>query len=107
MIFNYSDGFYRLARVTGPSHNLLCIKLSNVSVDNIIITPLGKDKPENITSDEVRKQVNEGLKQINDSCPFGFYVSEVQYVPSDTFSSTVYRNLIIEIARRIALESKH
>ncbi|AUI87689.1 hypothetical protein BS333_14880 [Vibrio azureus] len=105
MIFTYNDGFYKLARITGPCHNLLCIKLSNVSVDNIIMTPVGAEQPENITADEVHKQVIEGLQYINEHFPLKFHVSEVQYLPSDTYSRNVYRKLIIEIARRILLES--
>ncbi|GEM76847.1 hypothetical protein [Vibrio sagamiensis] len=101
MIFHYRDGIYSLARITGPTYNLLCIKLASENVGKVAVTALSEEPPINITLDEVHRQVTEGIKYINANRQSGFYVSEVQYVPSNTFSPTVYRNLIIEIAKRI------
>ena len=102
MQFIKDNDLYKVARITGPSHNFLAIKLSETKCSTQI-TPL-QIKPgdvEKLDGQSVLNQVLSGLDEINQELGKEYFISEVQFIPSDTESSSVYGFLIGELIKRI------
>lgn len=102
MQFIVEKGLYKVARITGPSHNLLAIRLSEAD-ENIEVVPLPIKANEKvrITPQDVLCQVKSGLSSINQELGKEYFISEIQFLPSDTYSPTVYEMLTRELIKRI------
>ncbi|CCN72623.1 conserved hypothetical protein [Vibrio nigripulchritudo SFn118] len=102
MIYIRDNNLYKIARITGPTHNFLAIRLSE-SKCSIKVKALFSRTEEELRIDEesVVAQVLSGLTSTNLELKTEYYVSEIHYVPSDTKSSSVYKFLTIELLRRI------
>lgn len=102
MQYIYDDGIYKVVRITGPKHNFLGIKLANAETKIKITTlPIKDYETSKIDADDVLNQVNEGLIVINEHLGKKYYLSEVQFIPSDTMPSDVYKFLIQELIVKI------
>ncbi|MDF0606903.1 hypothetical protein HZU77_014790 [Neisseriaceae bacterium TC5R-5] len=102
MQFVFDSGLYKVARITGPQHNLLGIRISDTE-KKITAVPLviqGGDVAR-INESDVINQVMSGLAQVNQELSKQYFVSEVQFLPSDTYSSDVYELLTVELIKRI------
>lgn len=96
------DGVYhKIARITGPQHNFLGIKLSQ-SPGKITMCDLSTNKCCSSTLErEIKEQVLEGLNQINTELETKYCVEIIQYVGDDTLCESVYTELIKEIVLRV------
>jgi S-adenosylmethionine synthetase len=102
MQFIYDNGLYKVARITGPSHNLLAIRLSESNGHtNVVSLPIKTHEKNNIDSKDVLNQVMLSLSLVNKELKKDYHISEIQYLPSDTYSSTVYEMLTTELIKRI------
>jgi hypothetical protein len=102
MQYIFDNGVYKIARITGPQHNLLGIRLSDSEcMKKIVPLPIKDNEPTLLESDEVLNQVEAGLIAINKELKRKYYISEIQFVPSDTNSPYVYSSLLKELIKRI------
>ena len=98
MQFIFDSGLYKVARITGPAHNLLAIRLTD-SDGTIEVTPLpikSNEEPQ-VEFQDVLTQVKSGLASVNKELEKEYCISEIQYVPSDTNSPVVYEMLTKEL----------
>ncbi|MBN3726001.1 hypothetical protein [Burkholderia sp. Ac-20379] len=102
MQFIFDGEFYKVARITGPKHNFLGIRLSNFA-EKTKVVPLtvGADDVHRIDGRDVERQVICGLSRFNSEFGRNYSISEVQFVPTDTYSPDVYELLTVELLRRI------
>lgn len=102
MQFAFDNGIYKVARITGPSHNFLGIQLTEQEVDiTTCPLPIKEGEIPRIGSDEVLSQVKTGLALVNQEAEAKYFVSLIQFVPSDTKSPGVYEMLTVALIRRI------
>jgi hypothetical protein len=102
MQFVIDDGVYKVARITGPQHNMLGIRLADSAGDvRVISLPVKNEGLVRIDGENVARQVRSGLLKANDELTKEYYISEIQFVSTDTYSSEVYELLTIELIKRI------
>ncbi len=102
MQFIKDKDFYKVARITGSAHNLLSIRLSkNQCFIKVTPLPIKNDKIKKLEGQEVLAQVLSGLKIANQGLKKEYFLSEIQFVPSDTQPVSVYRKLVQELIKRI------
>jgi hypothetical protein len=103
MQFVFDGKFYKAIKITGPRHNMLGLVLdknSNHEID-VIALRSSKDESNNISSLDVKDQVLSGVEAINHKFGVKYTVEKIQFVSSDTPSESVYKELTIEILKRI------
>ncbi|NHR08790.1 hypothetical protein HA052_26740 [Chromobacterium haemolyticum] len=102
MQFVVDNGIYKVARVTGPQHNLLGIRLSDCD-EEMKAFPLKFKSGEKVRVSEadVLSQVKSGLALANQVLSKKYFISEVYFLPSDTCVPGVYELLVGELIRRI------
>ncbi len=102
MQFIKDDDLYKVARITGPTHNFLAIRLSETKcTTQVTQLPIKQGDIERLDGKKVLAQVLNGLDGINQKLGKEYFVSEVQFVPSDSESSSVYGFLVSELIKRI------
>lgn len=98
MKFLKENDFYKVARIAGPSHNFLAIRLSEKDcMTAAAALPVRNGGSINIRKDDVLS----GLESINVELNSEYHIAEIQFIPSDTQSNSVYRMLTRELVRRI------
>jgi len=102
MQFVKDKDVYKVARITGPSHNFLAIRLSDRECDTKV-TQLSaqNDCTVVLTDRDVLVQVLSGLRAVNQELKKEYFISEIQFVPSDTESTSIYEYLTKELIKRI------
>lgn len=104
MQFSRKGTIYRVARITGPKHNLLGIEFQNSSD---LVEPIVEALPAEQTSgvmlnaEEVASQVLAGISQANEGLGMSFKAIRIQYVPSDSGPVDVYRFLAAAIVEHM------
>jgi len=107
MQFIKDNDFYKVARITGPTHNFLAVRLSETKCSTeITALPIKEGELERIDAKKVLYQVLNGLDAINLELGKKYFISEIQFVPSDSESSSVYELLISELIKRIDLDGE-
>lgn len=107
MQFIKDNDLYKVARITGPTHNFLAIRLSETKcVTQVTPLPIKQGDVERLDGEKVLAQVLNGLAEVNQELVKEYFVSEVQFVPSDTESSSVYSFLVSELIKRIDSNSE-
>jgi hypothetical protein len=108
MQFIFDGRVYKAIKITGPKHNLLGLVIDNKnhSTKCEIICLEDKSKEININSVEVMAQVLEGIEEINNQFGLNYAVRQIQFIPADTPSKTVYKELTIEIFKRLISEGE-
>jgi hypothetical protein len=102
MQFVVDDGVYKVARITGPQHNLLGIRLADSAGKmRVISLPVKNGGAARIDGENVARQVKSGLLKANNELCKEYYISEVRFVSTDTYSSEMYELLTIELIKRI------
>lgn len=102
MQFVYDNGVYKAVRITGPSHNLLGLRLSEEECDTeVIALPVKSGETTNVSKEDVLNQAIRGVDSASTSVGKTYYVSEIYYLPSDTDSPEVYKLLANELILRI------
>jgi len=102
MQFVLDKGIYKVARITGPQHNLLGITIGEVhSPMELVEFPMKKGEQRQVDPKSVLSQVRDGLEEVRKELGKEYIVSKVYFVPSDTPSQSVYKLLTMELIRRI------
>jgi hypothetical protein len=102
MKFIKDNDVYKVARITGVQDNILGISFAETNSNVQIIEWKNKKKLVHKTSpEEVLKQVEDGLRDINRELGTNYSVSKIYFLPSDSPSNSVYKYLITEIVKRV------
>lgn len=102
MIFILDNDVYKVARVTGPAHNFLGLRLADDGREiDVVQLPIKVGEYNRIDRDAVLAQVKQGLVDINAQLGKAYAVSQIFFVPSDTPSTSVYRYLTVELVKRL------
>ena len=102
MQFILDKDVYKVARITGPEHNFLGIRLADADQEiDVVPLPTKSGERHQIDRDGVLAQVSQGLLEANAELGKIYAISQILFVPSDTPSSSVYRYLTIELIKRI------
>lgn len=104
MHYYKKNDWYEVIRITGPTHNLLGLKVGD-PVDG------GTPSVEAIPAHEaataqfesaLQEQVLAGVKEANDEFATNFQVCGIRYVASDTLDLPTYRYLAKDLIERVA-----
>ena len=107
MQFIHDNDLYKIVRITGSTHNLLIIRLSEIKCSTQITKLQVKQGDiERLDEQDVLTHVLTGLEEVNQKLGKNYFLSEVQYVPSDTEPTSVYSFLIMELIKRIDLNGE-
>ncbi|WP_143133447.1 hypothetical protein [Pseudoduganella namucuonensis] len=102
MQFIFDNGVYKVARITGPQHNFLGVRLDDSeSIVSIEALPIKNSERVQIEQHLVLTQVIDGLREVNAELGTCYYISQILFIPSDSPSPSVYKFLTIELIRRI------
>ena len=102
MQFVKDNDLYKVARITGPTHNFLAIRLSEKKCATLVTAlPIKHGDIQKLDGQVILSQVLKGLESVNLELDKEYFLAEIQFVPSDTESSSVYEFLAGEIIKRI------
>ena len=91
-------GLYKVAKITGPSHNFLALRLEKIQNSDCKIVNLSPEEKQGVSSEEaLYAQVIEAVDKFNQKHGTTYAVSELQYIGSDTPSRTAYAELAEKI----------
>lgn len=103
MQFINETPFYKIIRITGPTHNFLGLELSeNPTGTAPVLEDLNTDiQKTQLNTEELFNCVMEGVRLAR--CEFNqdFYVTRIQYISSDSLPIKIYSYLSFEIIRRV------
>ena len=104
MQFVQDSEWYKVVRITGPAHNLLGLSFSNETDCQIDVLPLPvkAGQMKQISAEEVRLHVLAGLTEANQSLGTQYRIGKIQFVPTDTPPTDIYRVLARSIVERLA-----
>jgi len=94
---------YKLVRVTGPTHNLLVLKLSSTPTQgDVTVERLDSDKEclNPIRADEVRAEVVRALNDHHGERGGGRFIELIQYLGSDRRPAGTYYMMAREILKK-------
>ncbi|WP_338846909.1 hypothetical protein V8J88_24470 [Massilia sp. W12] len=99
----HQDNLYKIARITGPQHNFLGVRIG-VKPGSIIYTCLPEENvvSARVNEEYVSKQIDAALGVAAEVYGIPFYVSEVQFLASDSQSKDAYKIMMLEICKFIA-----
>jgi len=93
------EGTYKACLITGPTHNVLGLKLTLNAPSSIrcIKRELPGDGPCEIDETRLALSVSEGVSIANRESPIPLFVEQIEYCPTDTPEYEAY----IELAKSI------
>jgi hypothetical protein len=96
--------FYKIIRVTGPQHNLLGLEIALIPTGGepeIEALDHPGDRQGPLNDRNVSEQVLLGVEDASTELARRYYVRKIQYVSTDSPPVTIYRQLTIELIRRV------
>lgn len=88
------DGdLYKIARITGPTHNLLALRFGAPTGPTPRVEALDSRSGARLDRDAVRGEVEKGVADANQRLGTSYRVDLIQFVPDDTPPETAYRGL--------------
>jgi len=105
MQFIRVSNYFKVARVTGPSHNMLAIEFCEADETSQIVVeslPSVGDEPAALLPDAVRQNVAEGVSEANQRFRTNYTVKRMQFVRNDSPPVETYRLLASSIIERLA-----
>ena len=107
---NFSDrnGFFRVTRVTGPTHNLLGVSFSGTADHLPQLRNLERSAiaPAKLDPMEVLDFVLKGISDANSTFGLSLHPSEIEFVGSDSPPETTYRLLAFELIKHFYAAGK-
>lgn len=94
---------FKKAHVTGPRHNFLSLslKLDKLSF-NFVLKDLNLDsKNINLSDEQIRKQILNGLDLINNKLGTNYRVTDAEFLSNDTNSDDIYTKLTFDIINEV------
>ena len=92
--------FFRIVRITGPSHNMLSLLYGTEGLEDIEV--LDDDTESTLEIEEVRKQVLAGVSEANIALDKNYRVERIQFLRSDSSPVEIYRTLAFELTKQMA-----
>ena len=103
MQFLQDGDIYKVIRITGSQDNILGISFHNSSSDTLEVIELSflehSSNTIQTSKEEVKLQVLEGLKFINESLGTNYSISKIYFSPFDLGTNRVYVGLIASLIR--------
>jgi hypothetical protein len=104
MQYYKNDDWYEVIRITGPTHNLLGLRISDQVSDGTpdveAISGHAAATPQ--FESALREQVMAGVEQANAELATDFHVAAIRYLGSDTLDLATYRYLAERVIARVA-----
>ncbi len=105
MTFSIVDGRFQVSRITGPTHNLLGLRLSKQPAFGVMIVKLppvhpGRHNP--IDEAQLQIAVMAGVEAANRECGTEWHVAEIAYVEDDTPAFSQYQICANAVVKRLA-----
>jgi hypothetical protein len=97
---------FKISRITGPKHNFLGLQFAESplaggpTVERLAVS-FAESVEERLSDGEVLDQIRSGLDEARNFCTGTYWLEKIQYVPTDSRPVEVYKDLTIEIVRRI------
>ena len=91
--YTKSNESYRVSYITGPSHVLLGLTLSQAKPAAINIRNLGsagKCHHGQLNLESIKESVIEGVTKANQLCGTKYYVGQIEYIENDTPNYALY-----------------
>lgn len=103
MQFIHDGNFYKVARITGPTHNLLSLRFA-IGDDEItpIVERLKPVLDSLLNSQGVLSEAQAGVHEANRRFGTSFRIASLQFADSDTPPESVYRLLAFSLVERLA-----
>jgi hypothetical protein len=104
------DGTFTAQHVTGPTHNVLRLKIGRgkpVGFDIAVLPPVGERRHGNVlTAEEVAPAIHAGLADANAALQSDYTILAAEVVEDDSRQRGIYEYLTRKIIERAA-ESEH
>lgn len=104
----FDQGFYKIAHVSGPTHNFLGLSFSDEPVAQVAVEALDAASAATPTpnrpaleADAVLRQVLAGAEAASARLQRRYVVRAIQFVPSDSAPVEIYRELTQAIIEHI------
>jgi hypothetical protein len=107
MRYSINGDFYRVMRITGPSHNLLGLSFSQDALVAVALEKLPGWSEQEIDEGLLKQAVLSSVDEANAAQGTDYHVSRIQYVPTDTPSPEIYSLLARFIVERLASGKKY
>ncbi len=102
MQFLFDGVVYKVIKISGPKHNMLGLVLGkNNRVIETIALKSTAGVQDNVSPIDVEQQVIRGVEEVYLEFGVKYEVKQIQFVSSDTPSANVYKELTIEILKKI------
>lgn len=105
MQFIRSASWFKVTRITGPSHNLLALEFCEPDRKSEIVVeslPSIGSEPPALLADDLRRHVAQGVAEANREFGTNYLVKRIQFVPNDSPPPEIYRYLAHSIVERLA-----
>lgn len=105
MQFGSVDGFLYVARITGPTHNLLQLKISTIAPSVLSCDELraaGGCNHGKLDPAKIQEAVRMGVAAANTAYGTEFHSVHIRYVSNDSGPEDVYRLLAEVLVSRVA-----
>ena len=104
MQFTRIGEFLAASRITGPTHNLLQIKLGEGMQENPIceaLPPIGNCSHKALNESELVEAVLKGVEEANKTHGTKYTITHIKYVKNDTKPEAVYEYLSLKIIEHL------
>lgn len=102
MWYSIHGNFHRVARITGPTHNLLGLSFSESAPEAVSVERLGDSPARAIDEDLLKRAILSAVDEANATLKTDYHVRRIQYVPADTPEPRIYAFLARQIVERLA-----
>ncbi|MGO9466642.1 MAG: hypothetical protein ACLQIB_12540 [Isosphaeraceae bacterium] len=102
MRYSINGDFYRITRITGPTHNLLGLAFSGDGPQGVTLERLAGSSEQSIDEGALEEAVLSGVEAANKALGTGYRLKRIQYVPTDTPDAEIYAYLARMIVERLA-----
>ena len=89
MRYSINGDFYRVMRITGPSHNLLGLSFSGGGHQGVILERLAASSDRSIDEAALEEAVVSAVDEANKALGTAYRLRRIQYVPTDTPDSQI------------------
>ncbi len=98
------QGMYKAARITGPSHNLLCIEFQNIRADALVFEILGpKNSKFEAAKQEIIEAIQNSIEITNQRLGTHLLARRIQVMADDTIDIEAYK-ILAEVIMEAAKE---
>lgn len=103
MQFIHDGVFHKVARITGPTHNLLALQFAQESYAECpAVDVLRSGSKSRLNADAVIREVVTGVDEANDTFGTKFRVAMIQFIDDDSPPYSIYRLLAFSLVERLA-----